>query len=77
MAAVVERAFPTFGAGYRALAIAAVAINEMIGPVLFKMALDKAGESGRGTQEKAFHEADAEGATEGGPGGRAAAGETS
>jgi hypothetical protein len=28
--------------------IAAVAINEMIGPVLFKMALDRTGESDKG-----------------------------
>ncbi|MFS8066083.1 MAG: cation:proton antiporter [Byssovorax sp.] len=42
---VVERAFPSFGAGFRALAIATVAINEMVGPVLFKMALDRSGES--------------------------------
>jgi len=31
----------------RALAVATVAINEMIGPVLFKLALDRAGESSR------------------------------
>jgi hypothetical protein len=34
------------------LAIAAVALNEMIGPVLFKFALDRAGETDR-------HEAEA------------------
>ena len=42
---VVERAFPSFGSGFRALAIATVAINEMVGPVLFKMALDRSGET--------------------------------
>ena len=42
---VVARSFPSFGDGFRALAIATVAINEMVGPVLFKMALDRSGES--------------------------------
>ena len=45
MSGVVERAIPSFGAGFRALAIATVAINEMVGPVLFKLALDRSGES--------------------------------
>jgi Kef-type K+ transport system membrane component KefB len=42
---VVARAFPSFGDGFRALAIATVAVNEMIGPVLFKLALDRSGET--------------------------------
>jgi len=42
---VIARAFPTIGDGFRDLAIAAVAINEMIGPILFKLALDRAGEA--------------------------------
>jgi hypothetical protein len=42
---VVAKSFPTFGPGFGSLAIAAVAINEMIGPVLFKLALDRSGES--------------------------------
>jgi len=37
--------FPSIGAGFSSLVIAAVAINEMIGPVLFKLALDRAGET--------------------------------
>lgn len=45
---VVQGAFPGIGEKFRSLVIAAVAINEMIGPVLFKMALDRAGESDRG-----------------------------
>ncbi|HET9957690.1 MAG TPA: sodium:proton exchanger [Polyangiaceae bacterium] len=45
LSVVVARAFPTFGEGFRSLAIAAVAINEMVGPVLFKLALDRAQES--------------------------------
>jgi Kef-type K+ transport system membrane component KefB len=36
---------PGFGNGFRALAIATVALNEMMGPVMFKTALDGAGES--------------------------------
>jgi Kef-type K+ transport system membrane component KefB len=47
MAAVIERSFPSFGSGFRALAVATVAVNEMLGPVLFKLALDRSGETGR------------------------------
>jgi Kef-type K+ transport system membrane component KefB len=47
LASLVSRSYPSFGADFGALAIAAVAINELIGPVLFKFALDKHGESGR------------------------------
>ncbi|HEX4339054.1 MAG TPA: cation:proton antiporter [Polyangiaceae bacterium] len=56
MAVVVERSYPSFGAGFRSLAIANVALNELVGPILFKFALDRTGESGKGTQEMAFHE---------------------
>jgi Kef-type K+ transport system membrane component KefB len=45
LAVVVANAFPGFGAGFQSLAIAMVAINEMVGPVLFKYALDRAGET--------------------------------
>lgn len=45
LAAVVSREFPAFGDGFRALAIATIALNEMIGPILFKLALDRTGES--------------------------------
>lgn len=45
---VVKNAFPgPVGEGFGSLVIAAVAINEMVGPVLFKLALDKAGETDR------------------------------
>jgi Kef-type K+ transport system membrane component KefB len=47
LSAVVEREFPAFGTPFRALAIATVAINEMVGPILFKLALDRAGETSR------------------------------
>ncbi len=45
IAAAVARTFPSFGEGFAALAIATVAINQMVGPVLFKLALDRTGES--------------------------------
>lgn len=60
IAVAIERAFPAFGSGFRALAIAAVAINEMVGPIFFKLALDRTGESGRGNREKTFHEEEEE-----------------
>jgi Kef-type K+ transport system membrane component KefB len=47
LSVVIAKAFPSFGEGFRNLAIAAVAINEMIGPVLFKFALDRSGETDR------------------------------
>ena len=47
LSVVIAKAFPSFGDGFRSLAIAAVALNEMIGPVLFKFALDRAGETDR------------------------------
>jgi Kef-type K+ transport system membrane component KefB len=47
LSVVIAKAFPSFGEGFRSLAIAAVAINEMIGPILFKFALDRAGETDR------------------------------
>ncbi len=42
---VVAREFPMIGPDFRSLAIATVAINEMIGPILFKLALDRARET--------------------------------
>lgn len=50
IAIVVERQFPSFGAGLRSLAIATVAINEIAGPVLFKLALDRSHESAASTE---------------------------
>jgi Kef-type K+ transport system membrane component KefB len=47
IAQIVSREFPQFGGGFRALAIATIALNEMIGPILFKLALDRAGETSR------------------------------
>jgi Kef-type K+ transport system membrane component KefB len=45
LAGNVARTFPSFGDGFRALAIATVALNELFGPILFKFALDRAGET--------------------------------
>jgi Kef-type K+ transport system membrane component KefB len=51
LSVVIVKAFPQFGDGFRALAIAAVALNEMVGPILFKFALDRAGETDHGEPE--------------------------
>jgi Kef-type K+ transport system membrane component KefB len=45
IASNVQAEFPAFGAGLGALAVATVAMNEMVGPVLFKAALDRSGET--------------------------------
>lgn len=45
LSAAVAREFPAFGPAFRALAIATVALNELVGPVLFKVALDRAKET--------------------------------
>jgi Kef-type K+ transport system membrane component KefB len=45
LSVLVAREFPSVGAPFRALVIATVAINELVGPVLFKLALDRAGET--------------------------------
>ncbi|CAN5211036.1 hypothetical protein BH09MYX1_BH09MYX1_12530 [soil metagenome] len=47
LSGTIARAFPTFGSSFQSLAIATVALNEMIGPILFKSALDINGESSR------------------------------
>jgi Kef-type K+ transport system membrane component KefB len=57
LAAVVSREFPAFGGGFRALAIATIALNEMIGPILFKFALDRTGETSRAPEPSIIPEA--------------------
>jgi Kef-type K+ transport system membrane component KefB len=42
---VIAREFPSFGRGFSSLVIATIAINEMLGPILFKLALDRTGET--------------------------------
>jgi Kef-type K+ transport system membrane component KefB len=44
---VMAREFPSIGTPFRALAIATVALNEIVGPVLFKVALDRSQETSR------------------------------
>lgn len=45
IAAILQRQFPDLGAPFSALVVACVAINEMVGPILFKWGLDRAGET--------------------------------
>jgi Kef-type K+ transport system membrane component KefB len=45
LAGVIEREYPLFGSQFRALVIANVALNAVVGPILFKLALDRTGES--------------------------------
>jgi Kef-type K+ transport system membrane component KefB len=55
MSVIVARSYPSFGVDFRSLVVATVAINELVGPVLFKLALDRAGESGRGSAKPSMH----------------------
>jgi Kef-type K+ transport system membrane component KefB len=55
IAAIISNAFPGFGAGFRALAIASVALNEMLGPIMFKLALDTLGESSSAPEPERSH----------------------
>lgn len=47
MAIIIERAFPTWGDEFKALVLAIIAINQIIGPVLLQRFLDKVGETRR------------------------------
>ena len=59
---VIVHTFPTIGEGFRALVIAILSINEIVGPILFKLALDRTGESaGVATAESAGSPKPAEG----------------
>jgi Kef-type K+ transport system membrane component KefB len=51
LSVVIVRTFPEFGEGFRSLVIASVALNEMVGPVLFKLALDRTGETRAGARD--------------------------
>jgi len=55
IAASIQRANPSFGAAFNALAIATIALNEVFGPVLFKYALDSTGESSRAPEPERSH----------------------
>jgi Kef-type K+ transport system membrane component KefB len=45
LSVIIAREFPSIGTAFRALAIATVAVNEMVGPVIFKFALDRTRET--------------------------------
>jgi Kef-type K+ transport system membrane component KefB len=45
LGSIMAREFPAFGTGFRALVLATVGINEVIGPILFKLAVDRSGEA--------------------------------
>ncbi|HVM69120.1 MAG TPA: hypothetical protein VM204_04710 [Gaiellaceae bacterium] len=45
LAGLVEREFPSFGAPFRALVVATLAINAVVGPIFFKLALDRSKET--------------------------------
>lgn len=47
---IIERTFPSIGSGFRSLAVTAVAVNEIVGPNLFQLALDRTGESSQERQ---------------------------
>lgn len=46
LSVVIESAFPSLGKSFASLVVATVAINEVVGPVVFKLALDRAKETG-------------------------------
>jgi Kef-type K+ transport system membrane component KefB len=48
IAARVSSQFPAFGAGFAALAVTVVTMNEVAGPILFKLAIDRSGEGRAG-----------------------------
>jgi ascorbate-specific PTS system EIIC-type component UlaA len=58
---VIGHVIPSLDRGFRSLAIATVALNQVIGPILLKFALDRTGESGRGLAEQSFHGSELEG----------------
>ncbi|MBW7931488.1 MAG: cation:proton antiporter [Gammaproteobacteria bacterium] len=53
VALVIVREFPEFGDGFATLAIGVVGVNEMLGPVLLKLALDRTGETGAADRQPA------------------------
>jgi len=48
---------PTFGSAFAAMAVATVALNELVGPILFKTALDRTGETARHGEPEAAEQA--------------------
>lgn len=45
VAGIIEGTLHNYGSSFRALAVACIALNEMIGPILLKLGLDRAGET--------------------------------
>ncbi len=52
MAIIVERTFPEWGAAFKALVLAVIAINQIIGPVLLQTFLFRVGEAGKKRVER-------------------------
>ena len=55
LAELLARHFPTWGGGARTLVLSVVTLNELVGPVLFRLALTRAGEVGRRAPGAAEH----------------------
>jgi Kef-type K+ transport system membrane component KefB len=51
LSAVLARTFPAVGDGLRSLVVATVAINEVVGPIFFKLGLERGGEVRPGQEE--------------------------
>jgi hypothetical protein len=49
LAVLIERHFPSWGPGARALILSEITLNELFGPVLLRTALVRAGEAGKRT----------------------------
>ncbi len=55
LAELLARHFPSWGGGARTLVLSVVTLNELVGPVLFRLALTRSGEVGRREQAAADH----------------------
>lgn len=51
MAIIVERTFPAWGAEFKALVLAVIGINQIIGPILLQRFLIKSGDSGKKAED--------------------------
>lgn len=49
LSVVIQRNFPSLGVAFGSLVVATVALNEVVGPVLFKLGLERTNETGRGS----------------------------
>ncbi len=52
LAGLVRTSFPGWGEGASTLLLGTIVVNEMVGPVLFRMALERAGEIGMNTEAR-------------------------